>query len=71
MRIYDLAGRLVHQWRERRSQVSGTYATTWAGDDQDGKTVPPGIYLLEIDVDADSGAKVEHTVVQRILQVAY
>ena len=33
--------------------------------------LPPGIYILRIDVDTDSSSRVKNTVVQRLLHVAY
>ena len=70
-RIYDLSGRLMRDWVEERGQVSGAYSVTWSGRDQAGDIVPPGIYLLEVDVDADSKARVERTKSHRVLQVVY
>ena len=43
----------------------------WAADDENGRVVPPGIYLLRIDVAVDSDSEVKRTGVQRLLHVAY
>lgn len=69
--IYDLAGRLVRQWEEQHSPVTGRYAITWSGDDQTGQLVMPGVYLVRIEIDVDSSEKVEHTVIHRALCVTY
>ena len=53
----DLAGRIVRHWVEKRPQVSGAYTLTWAGEDQAGQILAPGIYLLEIGIDTDSNAQ--------------
>lgn len=68
-RLYDLGGGLVRWWEERRGLASGSYAVRWVGDDQSGQLVPPGTYVLEIEVDIDadlSGGKVH-----RLVHVAY
>ena len=71
IRIFDLAGKIVRHWVEKRPQVSGAYTLTWAGEDQAGQILAPGIYLLEIGIDTDSNAKVERTVAQRVIHVTY
>ena len=43
----------------------------WLADDGRGRVVPPGIYVLRINVDADSNSAVKQTGVQRLLYVAY
>ena len=68
-RLYDLGGRLVREWEERRPLVSGSYEVRWAGDDQSGRLVPPGTYLVEIEVDAD--AEVASRKAHRVIHVAY
>ncbi len=68
-RLYDLGGGLVREWEERRPLVSGSYEVRWSGDDQSGRLVPPGIYLLEIEVDAD--AEVSGRKAHRLVHVAY
>ncbi len=71
VRIYDLGGRLVRRLDTQKSLVAGQYALAWATDDEQGQRVPPGIYILRIDVDADSDRDVRQTGVQRLLHVAY
>jgi hypothetical protein len=71
VRIYDLGGRLVRILDVLRLIVAGTYSIDWAVDDEQGRVVPPGIYILRIDVDADSNSNVQQTEMQRLLHVAY
>ncbi len=68
-RLYDLGGRLVRAWEERRPLASGAYAVRWSGHDQSGQLVPPGTYLLAIAVDAD--AAVPSRKAHRVVHVAY
>ncbi len=71
VRLYDLGGRLVRRLDAQKPLVAGKYALNWAADDQQGRVVPPGIYILRIDIDADSHRGVRQTGVQRLLHVAY
>ena len=71
VRIYDLGGRLVRRLDTQKPLVAGKYVLDWAADDEQGQLVPPGIYILRIDVDADSDRDVRQTGVQRLLHVAY
>jgi hypothetical protein len=70
LRIWDLSGRLVNAWSERRPNVSGAYTVEWKGEAVSGQVLPPGIYILEISVDVDSGSGAG-TATRRVLQVAY
>ena len=71
VRIYDLGGRLVRRLDAQKPLVAGKYVLDWTADDQQGRMVPPGIYILRIDIDADSDRGVRQTGVQRLLHVAY
>ena len=71
VQIYDLSGRLVKMLSVQQAIVAGTYSIDWAADDEQGQVVPPGIYILRIDVDTDSSSGVRKTGVQRLLYVAY
>ena len=71
VRIYDLSGRLVRRLDAHKPLVAGQYALDWAAQDEQGQVVPPGVYILRIDVDADSDRAVRQTGVQRLLYVAY
>lgn len=53
LRIFDLTGRPIHQLE--LAQKSGTHSLEWDGRDEDEKTVPPGLYLFQIDVDSGEG----------------
>lgn len=71
VRIYDLSGRLVRRLDAHKPLVAGKYALAWQAEDQQGRVVPPGVYILRIDIDADSDRSVQQTGVQRLLHVAY
>ncbi len=71
VRIYDLGGRLVRRLDTQKPLVAGKYGIDWAADDEQGQRVPPGMYILRLDVDADSKRDVRQTGVQHLLHVAY
>ena len=71
VRIHDLSGRLVNRITEGRPQVSGEYRMSWDGRGAGGGIVPPGIYLVAVEVDADAVESVENVVTHRLVQVAY
>ena len=57
--LFDLSGRkLVEMSGER---TSGTFAETWDGTGQDGELLPPGIYLVRVELETDSGTTVSTT----------
>ena len=64
--IYDLAGQQVNTLLATEA-LAGPYAPIWDGTDQGRKRVPPGLYLVRIEVDVDEG---NFTTVQPIA-VAY
>jgi len=68
--IYDLSGRLVQQQMEQRADPRGRYALQWKGDGFSGDMVPPGQYLVRIELTARS-ARAEQTAVTRLVRVAY
>ena len=61
IQVFDLSGRLVHTIYEG-ADLSGRYDRTsrpelsWDGRTQGGTVVPPGIYLIYIEVKGDSKA---------------
>ena len=61
VQVFDLSGRLVRTLYEG-ADLSGRYDQTtrpglsWDGRDQGGAMVPPGIYLIYIEVKGDSKA---------------
>lgn len=70
--VYDLAGRLIRRFDERREVSAGEYRITWSGDDDAGQRVPPGIYTLRFHVDADAeGADLDQRDILRTIAVAY
>lgn len=54
LRIYDLSGRMVREVYRGIDQ-SGRFTRTWDGTDGQGNTVPPGLYIFNIDLDTDGG----------------
>lgn len=54
LRIYDLSGRMVREVYRGIDQ-SGRFTRTWNGTDDQGNTVPPGLYIFNIDLDTDGG----------------
>lgn len=54
LRIFDLTGRPLRQ--VELAQKSGTHLLEWDGRDDEGKIVPPGLYLFQIEVDSGEGA---------------
>ena len=54
MQVRDLAGRRVTTLLSTTGQA-GSHAPTWDGRDADGELVPPGIYLVQIEVEIDLG----------------
>ncbi|MYA23352.1 MAG: hypothetical protein F4Z30_11425 [Gemmatimonadetes bacterium] len=71
VRIYDLGGRLVRRLDTQKPLVAGKYVLNWVADDEQGQLVPPGMYILRIDIDVDSDRAVRQTGVQLLLHVAY
>ena len=64
IQIFDLGGRPV--WRQ--TQIGfGEQHFVWNGRDDRGQTVPPGLYLCKIEVDADKSSGT----VDRIIAVAF
>ena len=53
LNIYDLSGRLVQEAYQGQ-ESNGQYAHSWDGLDNSGQRVPPGLYLYEVQVDADA-----------------
>ena len=54
--VYDLNGRLrrvIHSGPE----ASGRYRRTWDGADDSGQMLPPGVYLVRVEVAADTGTE--------------
>ena len=54
--IYDLSGRRVTAIYSGLDP-SRRYQRAWDGTDESGAKVPPGIYLVRVEIDADSGSE--------------
>jgi hypothetical protein len=65
--VYRLDGSRV--WADRRMVSSGTERVIWAGTDQKGGLVPPGIYICQVDLDVDSDRSRSSLI--RVVHVAY
>ncbi|MCC7262854.1 MAG: gliding motility-associated C-terminal domain-containing protein [Candidatus Latescibacteria bacterium] len=52
--IFDLQGHPLRR-DDAGSDLSGSYTRLWDGTDNQGRLVPPGIYLYQIEVRADTG----------------
>lgn len=64
--VFDLAGRQVAELPLAKGQ-SGRHQLAWDGRDSQGEQVPPGLYLLQLEVQTDSGTRRSH----RILAIVY
>ena len=65
MRLFDLAGRLLREIEG--GALAGHHELSWDGRDGRERLVPPGLYLLELQVDGDAGAEG----VRRVVSVVY
>ena len=52
--VLDLAGQEIATLLEQPA-IAGPYSATWDGRNGSGETVPPGIYLVRVEVDVDRG----------------
>lgn len=68
--VHDLSGRLVRQIEEHRADLRGSYTLSWDGLSGRGDVVPPGLYVLRLEVPVDSGVA-RNTVVQKVVHVVY
>lgn len=66
VRVYDLAGRKMRELSSGNG-LAQRYNFTWDGRDEAGATVPPGTYLVRIEIEGDSLTETA----QRIVPVAY
>ena len=68
--VYDLGGRLVREFGERRTDPRGRYEIAWNGDGESGWKVPPGMYLAVVTVEAESD-RAQQTRLTRWVRVVY
>jgi flagellar hook assembly protein FlgD len=66
VQVYDLAGRKIHELTNEDG-LAQRYNFTWDGSDDEGSTVAPGTYLVQIKIEGDSQTEIA----QRIVPVAY
>ena len=62
VKVYDLKGslkRVIHSGLE----ASGRYRRTWDGTDDGGNMLPPGVYLVRVEVAADTGTESKTAIV--------
>jgi len=52
--VYDLAGHRLTSLLDDKGGA-GLYGPSWDGKDRHGKMVPPGIYLIGVEIDVDEG----------------
>jgi flagellar hook assembly protein FlgD len=64
--VYDLSGRKVSEIGVGAGPVSGLFRVEWDGAGEGG-TLPPGLYLLQLEVEADTG----QDQAGRLVSVAY
>ena len=64
--IYSLSGQRLSSVPVA-SVASGRFSTQWDGRDEGGKILPPGMYILRLEVAADQGSDA----VERIVSLAY
>jgi hypothetical protein len=65
LRVFDLSGRGVHQVEEQA--LAGAQALVWNGKDASGSLVPPGTYVVQLEVEGDAQSES----VSRVVLVAY
>jgi len=64
--VYDLGGRRV-RLIESPGRTTGGHSATWDGRDDAGSIVPPGVYVVRVNAEADA----EQATVTRTVSVAY
>ena len=65
LRIFGLDGRQI--WEGSSKVRGGPHALLWSGVDHAGRTVPPGLYICQLHIDADA----DDLSISRIVAVAY
>lgn len=54
--VHDLAGRQVRRL-QKSGAINGPQRVTWDGLDESGATAPPGLYILRLSIDTDTGSE--------------
>ena len=54
--VYDLSGRRIRSLG-KSGQFNGPQAVLWDGRDGGGNLVPPGVYLVRLSIDTDTGTE--------------
>ena len=54
--LYDLSGRTVRRL-QNSGALNGPQLLTWDGRNEDGAMTPPGMYLLRLSIDTDTGSE--------------
>ena len=54
--LYDLSGRTVRRL-QNSGALNGPQLLTWDGRNEDGAMAPPGMYLLRLSIDTDTGSE--------------
>ena len=63
--VYDLAGRLVKKIYSG-TDTSGRYQQVWDGTNDSGEQIIPGIYLVHLEIEADSGTEGKMAIVSLV-----
>ena len=64
--VHDLSGRTVRRLQDEE-MINGEHPVSWDGQDDQGAKVAPGVYVLRLTVDTDTGSQHE----TRVIGVAY
>jgi hypothetical protein len=65
LRVFDLSGRLLKLVEQEGK--AGQQRLVWDGRDDRDHLVPPGVYVVELGIEGDAGAKTT----RRLISVAY
>ena len=65
VRVHDLSGRLLRDLSIERDHPSGEHSVRWDGRDESGHLVPPGSYIVVVELDTD-----RHGLLRRVAPVA-
>ena len=67
VRVYTLAGRPI--WESAQMLQSGRVSMLWDGTDLNGRKVPPGLYICQVNLDTDRESR--SATRTRLLSIAY